>query len=176
MTFGKRLSTLRRHRGLSRMAFSDLLSVPYPTLSNYENDLREPSHAFLLQAAAVLAVSTDVLLGAAPFELPPTAHLLSHDESTLIARYRSLRAPVRSTVDALLQHLSCAEAALSPNKGELVQLPLIEQPPPLSGSAALRALLAAAPLVPVPTDVDAHFVLRIDGHTAMSSMCAAANT
>ena len=63
MTIGERLSKLRKEKGLSRVAFAEKIGIPQTTLRNYESDIREPGHNFLIQMAKEFNVSTDYLLG-----------------------------------------------------------------------------------------------------------------
>ena len=49
MTIGERLSKLRKEKGLSRVAFAEKIGIPQTTLRNYESDIREPGHNFLIK-------------------------------------------------------------------------------------------------------------------------------
>jgi len=62
MTFGERLTGLRKKRGFTRVAFADYIGIPSATLRNYEKDIREPSYAFLRHMTEIFKVSLDYLL------------------------------------------------------------------------------------------------------------------
>lgn len=63
MTFGERLTELRKEHGYStRNEFADKLGIPSTTLRNYETDVREPGHTFLKQISEFFNVSVDYLL------------------------------------------------------------------------------------------------------------------
>lgn len=63
MTFGERLSELRKEIGYSRVDFAEKIGVPQTTLRNYELGVREPGHEFVVAMAKEFSVSTDYLLG-----------------------------------------------------------------------------------------------------------------
>lgn len=63
MTFGERLTELRKERGFAnRNDFANYLGIPSTTLRNYETGAREPGHVFLKQMADIFHVSVDYLL------------------------------------------------------------------------------------------------------------------
>ena len=61
--FPKKLSQLRRERGLNQKTAAEKLGVSQALLSHYENGAREPGLDFVVNAAAFYEVSTDFLLG-----------------------------------------------------------------------------------------------------------------
>ena len=61
--FPRKLSQLRRERGLNQKSAAEKLGVSQALLSHYENGAREPGLDFVVNAAAFYEVSTDFLLG-----------------------------------------------------------------------------------------------------------------
>ena len=62
MSIGSRLTELRNEKGLTRVQLAEELHIPMTTLRNYEQDIREPGHKFLLEASRYFGVSTDYIL------------------------------------------------------------------------------------------------------------------
>lgn len=62
-TLGARIIDLRKQHGISREELAKEFDIPYTTLRNYENGLREPGHVFLIKVAKRFNVTTDYLLG-----------------------------------------------------------------------------------------------------------------
>lgn len=60
---GARIIELRKRDGISREELAKEFDLPYTTLRNYENGLREPGHVFLIKVALKFHVTTDYLLG-----------------------------------------------------------------------------------------------------------------
>lgn len=58
-----RLKQLRNKYNLTMQQLADMVGVSSATISNYENDKREPSHKILSDLASVFGVSVDYLLG-----------------------------------------------------------------------------------------------------------------
>jgi len=63
--FGKRLSKVRRAKGLSQTELADLLGVSAKAIDYYERRARNPSVDFVSKAAEALSVSFDDLVGGA---------------------------------------------------------------------------------------------------------------
>ena len=61
--FGERIRKLREEAGFNQPQFAQLLNVKTATINRYENDVREPEYATLIQIADFFNVSTDYLLG-----------------------------------------------------------------------------------------------------------------
>lgn len=60
---GTRIIELRKRDGITREELAKEFDIPYTTLRNYENGLREPGHVFLIKVALKFHVTTDYLLG-----------------------------------------------------------------------------------------------------------------
>lgn len=67
ISLGHRIIELRNKNNISREQLARRLNIPYTTLRNYENGLREPGHIFLINIAEIFNVSTDYLLGLSNF-------------------------------------------------------------------------------------------------------------
>lgn len=62
-SLGERIIELRKQKGITREDLAKEFDIPYTTLRNYENGLREPGHLFLIKVAEKFNVTTDYLLG-----------------------------------------------------------------------------------------------------------------
>ena len=63
MSFGKRLSSLRKEKGLTQNNLADLLGVSRGTIGMYEIDKRDPDTSTLEKLSNIFNVSIDFLLG-----------------------------------------------------------------------------------------------------------------
>lgn len=63
MTFGQRLSELRKERGYTQKAFAQELYVTERCIRAYENETRHPDYNGLLALADYFDVSLDYLVG-----------------------------------------------------------------------------------------------------------------
>ena len=61
--FSNRLKELRLSGKLSQTALAELLSVDQRSISNWENNVREPDFEMLAKIAKIFNTSTDYLLG-----------------------------------------------------------------------------------------------------------------
>lgn len=61
--FGTRLRELREEAGLSQKQLAERLGITKTTVNRYENDLREPEFATLIEIVRFFGVSADYLLG-----------------------------------------------------------------------------------------------------------------
>ena len=61
--FGKRLSALRKQKGLSQYELADRLGYSRGQIANYEQGKREPDYETLQKIADFFDVTTDYLLG-----------------------------------------------------------------------------------------------------------------
>ena len=95
MSIGNELKTVREGHGLNRKEVAEILQIPYTTLSNYENDSREPSSDFLKAFAKQFNVTIDSLLGI-------STNYLSTDENNFIKKYRTLDEYGKNAIAALM--------------------------------------------------------------------------
>ncbi|MCD8104495.1 MAG: helix-turn-helix domain-containing protein [Lachnospiraceae bacterium] len=104
MTLGERLIALRKENGyLTRKTLAEELGMPDTTLRNYETDVREPGHSFLIRVSEKFNVSIDWLLGVSEDKERTNSYQLKSSEYALIEKYRSLDQPGREHVDAIIQ-------------------------------------------------------------------------
>ena len=72
-SIGYRISKARRHMNINQKELAKRANIAEGSLSRYENDIREPKAAALIQIADALNVSTDYLLGVSDeMEVRPT--------------------------------------------------------------------------------------------------------
>ena len=67
-TMGKRISDLRKNKGMTQEQLAQLVGVTPQAVSKWENDLSCPDISILPQLAEALGVTTDELLGRAPLQ------------------------------------------------------------------------------------------------------------
>lgn len=104
MTFGERLTELRKEHGYStRNEFADKLGIPSTTLRNYETDVREPGHTFLKQISEFFNVSVDYLLCLTDDKEVLKSFRLRESEQTMVEKYRNLDDHGKELVDLVLE-------------------------------------------------------------------------
>lgn len=92
MTFGERLTQLRKESGYStRKSFAEKLNIPETTLRNYETDEREAGHTFLKQMADFFNVSCDYLMGVTDERKKMTSYNLKSSEYDMVEKYRLIK-------------------------------------------------------------------------------------
>ena len=67
-TMGKRISDLRKSKGMTQEQLAQKVGVTAQAVSKWENDLSCPDISILPQLAEALGVTTDELLGRAPLQ------------------------------------------------------------------------------------------------------------
>lgn len=103
MTFGERLTELRKEKGYAtRNEFADRLKIPSTTLRNYETDAREPGHTFLKQISEMFNVSVDYLLCLTDDKEKVSSYQLRNSEYEHIQKYRTLDTHGHKAVDSIL--------------------------------------------------------------------------
>lgn len=107
MTFGERLTQLRKENGYAkRNAFAEILGIPETTLRNYETDAREPGHKFLARISNMFGVSTDYLLCLTDEKEKVNSYQLKSSEYSIIEKYKNLDDYGKETVRILLDRES----------------------------------------------------------------------
>lgn len=66
----KRMSYLRKDKGLSQAELSKILGISQQAVSKYENGTREPDNKTLISIASYFGVTTDYLLGTSDIKKP----------------------------------------------------------------------------------------------------------
>ena len=103
MTFGERLTSLRKEHGYAtRNDFAEKLGIPSTTLRNYETNVREPGHTFLKQISELFNVSVDYLLCLTDDKEVLNSFRLRSTEQNLIEKYRTLDDLGRSHIDQMM--------------------------------------------------------------------------
>ena len=167
MTIGERLSKLRKEKGLSRVAFAEKIGIPQTTLRNYESDIREPGHNFLIQMAKEFNVSTDYLLGLTDtLQVANPNFKTTLDEQDHIKKYRDLDSHGKKVVDVVLDEeynriLSYEETQDNSNEYFIAYYDL----PASAGTGAFLHTDTTQKLkVPeTPTTLRADFAIRVSG-------------
>jgi transcriptional regulator with XRE-family HTH domain len=89
-SFGQRLVTVRKARGLTQVQLARLASTTQRAISYYENEAGFPPAPAVIQLARALRVTTDELLGV---KIPKIDHLNDDTESRrLWRRFRQMAA------------------------------------------------------------------------------------
>ena len=88
MTFGERLMSLRRARGLSREALGDMLDVTRQTVSKWERGDSTPELEKLVELSRIFGVSLDELAGIERTERPGDAAQAQPEQSVPGAGWR----------------------------------------------------------------------------------------
>ena len=88
MTFGERLMSLRRARGLSQEALGDMLDVTRQTVSKWERGDSTPELEKLVELSRILGVSLDELAGIERTERPGDAAQAQPEQSAPGAGWR----------------------------------------------------------------------------------------
>lgn len=76
--FGKRISDLRKERGLTQLDLAQKIGVTRSVISLYEIEKREPDTETLLKMADFFGVSTDYLLGRSDEKSDSSIHIKQH--------------------------------------------------------------------------------------------------
>lgn len=91
MTFGERLTSLRKENGYnSREKLAKELNIPSTTLRNYETNVREPGHKFLRDISNFFNVSVDYLLCITDKKEINNSTFFSPEEIKIIKKYKKL--------------------------------------------------------------------------------------
>lgn len=113
MTFGERLIQLREEIGYTnRTEFAKKIGIPSTTLRNYETNVREAGHKFLILMSEFFDVSIDYLLCVTDErerknKSNNSLEKFSKDEKEVLNLYKELdiedRAEIRGTIKGMLK-------------------------------------------------------------------------
>lgn len=113
MTFGERLIQLREEIGYTnRTEFAKKIGIPSTTLRNYETNVREAGHKFLILMSEFFDVSIDYLLCVTDErerknKSSNNLENLPKDEKEVLSLYKELdiedRAEIRGTMKGMLK-------------------------------------------------------------------------
>lgn len=92
MVIGNRLKELREQNRLRQDQVARLVGVERPTVSLWENDLRQPSYQTLVRLANLYGVTTDYLLGRTDDRLLDISGLTLREAAMIIQLVASMTA------------------------------------------------------------------------------------
>ena len=104
--FGEILCELREDKGLTQLELSRILHISNSSISAYETGTREPNVEVLVALAAFFDVTTDYLLGIAPYNI--SQHTLAEkltDDYTVSDVIETLQALTPTQVTAVVDLL-----------------------------------------------------------------------
>lgn len=91
MGLGNRLIQLRKEKGYTRESFAEILEISPYTLRNYELEVTDPGHPFLIKVADLFNVSIDYLMGVTEEREKMTSYSLKSSEYEIIEKYRFIK-------------------------------------------------------------------------------------
>lgn len=91
MGLGNRLIQLRKEKGYTRETFAEVLEISPYTLRNYELEVTDPGHPFLIRVADLFNVSIDYLMGVTEEREKMTSYSLKSSEYEIIEKYRFIK-------------------------------------------------------------------------------------
>lgn len=140
MTFGERLTQLRKEKGYTkRNAFAEVLGIPETTLRNYETDAREPGHKFLVRISNMFDVSVDYLLCLTDEKEKTRTYQLKSSEYGRVKKYRELDEHGKEMVDFTLEkewERSTADSKEKIEAGNIISITKEPEPDYLAPNAA----------------------------------------
>lgn len=110
MSFGLRLTELRKKRGFSQAELAELLNTKAPVIGRYEREEATPSVETASKLAKILGASLDYLVGNTSLELDTNTLKRIEDISKLPEQDRSY---ILRTMDALIRDLKAQKAYAS---------------------------------------------------------------
>ena len=108
MSFGSRLSELRRKKNISQVNLSVACEISQETISTYENDKNMPSCEVLINLANYLGTTTDYLLGRINTDVSIhqlTKNDITDEEATIIDNLKHLSKEDKSKVLGYIEAL-----------------------------------------------------------------------
>lgn len=141
-SLGERIIELRKQNGITREDLAKEFEMPYTTLRNYENGLREPGHLFLIKVARKFGVTTDYLLGISsePTKKAPTEQLGESDfrKRRLLHNYDSLNQTGKDKLVDISDDLG-SHPKYTCNKPNIVYVPAVARDGRISESELTQA-------------------------------------
>jgi transcriptional regulator with XRE-family HTH domain len=102
---GRRLSSLRKERGLTQVELAEMIETQQTIISDYECGRIRPNPSMLVRLAKAMQVSTDEILGMKPAETVPTLN------RRLLRRIRAMEKLPKRDLDALLRTIDAVITA-----------------------------------------------------------------
>ena len=118
-SFGPRLATLRKARGLTQVQLAEATKTTQRSISYYENDDGVPPSSIVMVLAQALQVSADELLGLKP---PPKAATAASDGDAetrrLWKRFQAVAQLPEKDQRAVIRLINSLAAITAPRQGE----------------------------------------------------------
>ncbi len=118
-SFGPRLATLRKARGLTQVQLAEATKTTQRSISYYENDDGVPPSSIVMVLAQALQVSADELLGLKP---PPKAAPAASDDDPetrrLWKRFQVVTQLPEKDQRAVIRLINSLAAVTAPRQGE----------------------------------------------------------
>ena len=88
MGLGRRIIQLRKENGYTREKLAEILGISPYTLRNYELEVTDAGHPFLIKVSDLFNVSIDYLMGVTEEREKMTSHSLKSSEYDMVEKYR----------------------------------------------------------------------------------------
>ena len=105
MTFGKRLKTARKEKGLTQKELAALIHVKHNSISDWENDKNKPDIATVELLCGVLSITPSYIMGVKENDRP----VLTADHAFVIKNYNILTEANKMAVKNLMLDLIMAQ-------------------------------------------------------------------
>lgn len=91
MGLGSRIIQLRKEKGYTREKLAEILEISPYTLRNYELDVTDAGHSFLIKVSDLFNVSIDYLMGVTDEREKMTSYDLKSSEYDMVEKYRLIK-------------------------------------------------------------------------------------
>lgn len=88
MGLGRRIIQLRKENGYTREKLAEILEISPYTLRNYELEVTDAGHPFLIKVSDLFNLSIDYLMGVTEEREKMTSHSLKSSEYDMVEKYR----------------------------------------------------------------------------------------
>lgn len=105
MTFGKRLKTARKEKGLTQKELAALIHVKHNSISDWENDKNRPDIGTVELLCGILKITPSYIMGVKE-STPP---MLTGADAVLLKKYHSLSESNKQVVLNLIDSLLTAQ-------------------------------------------------------------------
>ena len=101
MTFGKRLKTARKEKGLTQKELAALIHVKHNSISDWENDKNKPDIGTVELLCGILSITPSYIMGVKENDRP----VLSADDAFIIKNYHLLNEANQKAIKNLMLDL-----------------------------------------------------------------------
>ena len=125
MGLGRRIIQLRKENGYTREKLAEILGISPYTLRNYELEVTDAGHPFLIKVSDLFNVSIDYLMGVTEEREKMTSHSLKSSEYDMVEKYRfiSTHSPDGAVVvDTVLDREHAIAEKLKKKTGRIIDL------------------------------------------------------